>query len=124
MCREYSTRVDAKQEGRLLLAGRVDSVARAAWFAGRCHRRVRSGSIFEYRYGESSMQARSGFFISLLVVFACSSVIALAQQAVRSGNWSDSSKWSGGVVPQAGGIVTIGDDMEVILDTSTPMGFR
>jgi cell migration-inducing and hyaluronan-binding protein len=43
-----------------------------------------------------------------------------AQEAVRDGRWSDSSTWSGGDVPQAGDIVTIGESMDVVLDVSPP----
>ena len=43
-----------------------------------------------------------------------------AQEAVSSGNWSDASTWSGGVVPQAGGKVTIASGQIVLLDVSPP----
>ena len=61
----------------------------------------------------------SWFHLSVLAS-ACMSVTALAQEAVSSGNWSDSSTWSGGAIPQAGGTVTIPGGLEVVLDTSTP----
>ena len=48
------------------------------------------------------------------------SVNAQAQEAVRDGLWSDSSTWSGGDVPQAGDIVTIGRGLDVVLDVSPP----
>ena len=35
-------------------------------------------------------------------------------------DWSDASTWSGGQVPQAGGTVTIGEGMDVVLDVSPP----
>jgi hypothetical protein len=43
-----------------------------------------------------------------------------AQEAVSSGNWSDAATWSGGAVPQAGGIVTIASGQQVLLDVSPP----
>ena len=45
---------------------------------------------------------------------------ALAQEAVRDGNWSDSSTWAGGALPRAGDIVTIGAGLGVVLDVSPP----
>jgi cell migration-inducing and hyaluronan-binding protein len=45
---------------------------------------------------------------------------AQAQEAVRDGMWSDASTWSGGDVPQAGDIVTIGESRDVVLDVSPP----
>ena len=55
-----------------------------------------------------------------LLVPACFTVNAFAQEAVSGGNWSDPSTWSGGAVPQAGDIVTIGEGMDVVLDVSPP----
>jgi len=55
-----------------------------------------------------------------LLVPACFSANALAQEAVNSGNWSDSSTWSDGQVPVAGDIVSIGPTREVVLDVSPP----
>lgn len=55
-----------------------------------------------------------------LLITACFSVSAQAQEAISSGIWSDSSTWSGGQVPQAGGNVTIGEGIDVVLDSSTP----
>jgi cell migration-inducing and hyaluronan-binding protein len=57
--------------------------------------------------------------ISLLVP-ACFTANVLAQEAVGSGNWSDPSTWSGGAVPAAGDIVSIGEGMHVVLDVSPP----
>src|SRR5690606_38572016 len=48
------------------------------------------------------------------------SVTAQAQEAVKSGAWSDPSTWSGGALPKAGSEVTIGDDVNVVLDVSPP----
>jgi cell migration-inducing and hyaluronan-binding protein len=55
-----------------------------------------------------------------LLATAFFTVSAQAQEAVRDGLWSDSSTWSGGDVPQAGDIVTIGEGMDVVLDVSPP----
>ncbi|HEX7011939.1 MAG TPA: G8 domain-containing protein [Steroidobacteraceae bacterium] len=50
-------------------------------------------------------------------IFCCT---AQAQEAVKSGAWSDPSTWAGGAVPKAGSMVTIGNDVEVVLDVSPP----
>jgi cell migration-inducing and hyaluronan-binding protein len=55
-----------------------------------------------------------------LLAAAFVTVSAQAQEAVRDGLWSDPSTWSGGDVPQAGDIVTIGADLDVVLDVSPP----
>ena len=55
-----------------------------------------------------------------LLATAFFTLSAQAQDAVRDGLWSDSSTWSGGDVPQAGDIVTIGQSMDVVLDVSPP----
>ena len=57
--------------------------------------------------------------ISLLVASSFSAS-ALAQNAISSGNWSDSSIWSEGDVPEAGDIVTIREGVDVVLDVSPP----
>lgn len=59
------------------------------------------------------------FFLSLLLP-ACFTGKAFAQEAVGSGMWSDSSTWSGGAIPAAGDIVTIGEGIDVVLDVSPP----
>lgn len=59
-------------------------------------------------------------FISSLLVSACLAFSVQAQEAVKNGLWSDDSIWSGGEVPQAGGRVNIGDDVNVVLDVSPP----
>jgi cell migration-inducing and hyaluronan-binding protein len=56
----------------------------------------------------------------LLLVPAVFSFSALAQEAVKSGNWSNSSTWSGGAVPRAGDAVTIAKDKNVVLDVTPP----
>jgi cell migration-inducing and hyaluronan-binding protein len=55
-----------------------------------------------------------------LLVSASFAGNAFAQEAVSSGNWSDASTWTGGAVPQAGDIVTVGEGIEVVLDVSPP----
>ena len=40
--------------------------------------------------------------------------------ATQDGDWSDAATWSGGAVPQAGDVVTIGEGMDVMLDVSPP----
>src|SRR5690606_5252811 len=59
------------------------------------------------------------FHLSLLAS-ACLSAGAVAQEAVKSGNWSDASTWAGGAIPKAGAQVTIANGLDVVLDTSTP----
>jgi cell migration-inducing and hyaluronan-binding protein len=72
------------------------------------------------------MRIRNRFFLLSLLVPACFSVCAdaVAQQqgssAVRAGLWSDASIWSGGAVPEAGDVVTIGAGVDVVLDVSPP----
>ena len=63
-------------------------------------------------------QNRSLHFSLLAAAFF--TVSAQAQEAVSSGVWSDSSTWSGGAVPRAGDIVTIGAGLDVVLDVSPP----
>src|SRR5690606_7867777 len=55
-----------------------------------------------------------------LLVSACLSASAMAQEAVRSGNWSNPSTWAGNAVPAAGGQVTIASGVNVVLDSNTP----
>ena len=74
--------------------------------------------------GLASMRIHSRLFLLSLLVPACFTVSAFAQESVSSavngGPWSDPSTWSGGAVPQAGDIVTIGEGMDVVLDVSPP----
>src|SRR5690606_32954464 len=58
-------------------------------------------------------------YLSLLAT-AFFTVSAEAQEAVRDGLWSDASTWSGGNVPEAGDVVTIGAGFDVVLDVSPP----
>ena len=60
------------------------------------------------------------FHLSLMAAAACFSVNVLAEEAVSSGNWSDSSTWAGGNIPEAGDQVTINNGVDVVLDTDTP----
>ena len=55
-----------------------------------------------------------------LLATAFFTVSAQAQEAVSDGNWSASSTWSGGAVPKAGAIVTLGEGRDVVLDVSPP----
>ncbi|MDG2176013.1 MAG: G8 domain-containing protein [Gammaproteobacteria bacterium] len=59
-------------------------------------------------------------FIYSLLASACFAFSVQAQEAVKNGPWSDDSIWSEGEVPQAGGRVNIGDDVNVVLDVSPP----
>ena len=59
-------------------------------------------------------------FIYSLLASACFAFSVQAQEAVKNGLWSDVSIWSEGEIPQAGGTVNIGDDVNVILDVSPP----
>ncbi len=59
-------------------------------------------------------------FIYSFLASVCLAFSVQAQEAVKSGLWSDASIWSAGEVPQAGGRVTIGDDVNVVLDVSPP----
>jgi hypothetical protein len=63
---------------------------------------------------------RNAWFRLSLLASAFLSAGAVAQEAVRSGRWSDASIWAGGSVPAAGAQVTIGRNVDVVLDTSTP----
>ena len=66
------------------------------------------------------MRLRHRLLSLSLLAAAFVTVSAQAQEAVRDGLWSDPSTWSGGDVPQAGDIVTIGADLDVVLDVSPP----
>ncbi len=68
------------------------------------------------------MQIHSRSFVLSLLVTACFTAQAQEQgsSAVQGGQWSDPSTWSGGVVPQEGDVVTIGQGMDIVLDVSPP----
>src|SRR5690606_4307967 len=70
--------------------------------------------------GDSFMRLRHRRFSLSLLAAASFTFSAQAQEAVKDGLWSDSSTWSGGDVPQAGDIVTIGAGLDVVLDVSPP----
>jgi hypothetical protein len=60
---------------------------------------------------------------TVLLVSAFAIVGAAQQQnstAVKGGRWSDPATWADKKVPAAGAAVTIGKDMDVVLDASTP----
>ena len=46
--------------------------------------------------------------------------VALSWQGGETGRWSDPANW-GGVLPQVGDFVTVGEGVEVSLDTATPV---
>jgi cell migration-inducing and hyaluronan-binding protein len=84
---------------------------------------VSSAQCGEYRnkdLGDSIMRLRHLFSHISLLAIAFVTVSAQAQNAISDGNWSDSATWSGGALPQAGDIVTIGEGMDVVLDVSPP----
>src|SRR5690606_38829252 len=70
--------------------------------------------------GNSSMRLRYRLLQVSLLATGFFTIGAQAQEAVKDGLWSDSSTWSGGDVPQAGDIVTIGAGLDVVLDVSPP----
>jgi cell migration-inducing and hyaluronan-binding protein len=69
-------------------------------------------------------------YLSFLSVLLAASIllggraVLKAQQssstAVKAGRWSDTATWSDKKVPAEGALVTIGKDMEVVLDVNTP----
>ncbi|NBS26665.1 MAG: transmembrane domain-containing protein [Gammaproteobacteria bacterium] len=71
-------------------------------------------------YESGDFMETGRFFICSLLLSICFVFSVKAQEAVRNGLWSDDSTWSEREVPQAGGIVNIGDDVNVVLDVSTP----
>src|SRR5690606_31168535 len=70
--------------------------------------------------GGSFMCLHHRWFNLSLLAAAFFTGSAQAQEAVKDGLWSDSSTWSGGDVPQAGDIVTVGAGLDVVLDVSPP----
>ena len=66
------------------------------------------------------MRIHNRSFLLILLVPACFTAHAVAQEAVSDGDWSDASTWSGGAVPAAGSVVTIGAGRSVVLDVSPP----
>ncbi|HWL62661.1 MAG TPA: G8 domain-containing protein [Steroidobacteraceae bacterium] len=66
------------------------------------------------------MRIDNRFLHLSLLATAVFSFAAQAQEAVKSGAWSDSSTWSGGAVPKAGSKVTISRGVDVVLDITTP----
>jgi cell migration-inducing and hyaluronan-binding protein len=55
-----------------------------------------------------------------VLVTAIFSFATQAEEAVKSGAWSNPSTWSHGAMPKAGSKVTIGDHVSVVLDVSPP----
>jgi hypothetical protein len=69
------------------------------------------------------MRVRFHLFVSLLFAafFLLSGhAVVEAQEAVNGGLWSDPATWSDREVPGEGDAVTIGEDIEVVLDVSPP----
>jgi len=66
------------------------------------------------------MRINNRLFLLSLLVPASFTATAEAQEAVSGGLWSDPSTWSGGALPEAGDIVTIGEGIDVVLDVSPP----
>ena len=69
------------------------------------------------------MRAHFRLFVSLLFAafFLLSGyAVVEAQEAVNGGLWSDPATWSDREVPGEGDAVTIGEDIEVVLDVSPP----
>ncbi len=71
------------------------------------------------------MRINNCLYVLSLLVAACftfSDTEAQAQgpSAVSAGLWSDPSTWSGGAVPAAGDVVTVGAGIDVVLDVSPP----
>ena len=66
------------------------------------------------------MRLQSRLFHFSLLAAVVFTVSAQAQEAISSGDWSDSFTWSGGAVPRAGDIVTIGPGLDVVVDVSPP----
>jgi G8 domain len=71
-------------------------------------------------------QYRSFLLVSLVTAFLLVSVFAVVEaqnassSAVKGGRWSDPATWSDRKAPAVGAAVTIGKDMEVVLDVSPP----
>jgi cell migration-inducing and hyaluronan-binding protein len=68
------------------------------------------------------MRIHNRLFLVALLGPACFAVQAQQSgpSAVQGGQWSDPATWSGGAVPAAGDIVTIGEGVDVVLDVSPP----
>jgi hypothetical protein len=57
------------------------------------------------------------FFVLAISSF---SLVAMGQEAINSGNWSDTSVWAGGKLPKSGDQVTINENVHVVLDLNPP----
>jgi hypothetical protein len=70
------------------------------------------------------MRHHRGSFSLPLFATACLTAIfsmtALAQEAVKSGRWSDAGIWADGSLPGVDDKVTINSGVDVVLDTDTP----
>src|SRR5688572_11910908 len=60
------------------------------------------------------------YLLPLLVACGFALSAHAESTATKSGNWSDKSTWANGAVPVQGDVVTIAQDMDVVLDVSPP----
>ncbi len=66
------------------------------------------------------MRLRKRLLQLSILAAACFSLNIQAQEAIKSGLWSDASTWADGAVPAQGDVVTIAQGMDVVLDVSPP----
>jgi hypothetical protein len=65
------------------------------------------------------MRSSFFFYMSILLSGVCSFQLQ-AEEAIKSGLWSDSSIWSNGELPKVGAKVSIAKEVNVILDVTPP----